>query len=714
MADKDVLTKSLDVPALLNTAIKNVRLYPRASASVSAAIEKLHLTLADLLTKNAQIVFAESEKALLIDGQSLGQKDQERPHIVSLINILLDFGLSSLTLCRGLEKDELERLVFLLSRGSESVLANGGLAAQLTSQKIPHVLLDQKIYVAIDKDHQLLVGLDTASDQITNLFAIAHPGMDPASSEFREMAANPEALAEAFKTGLAKMMAQKDTMTGKQLSDSLNSMLSLVDKIAVGLDDQSRSLLSERVGQAMLEADPVLTGQMTTQHMESLFGGLLLQYLMAELARGKMDLAGSGGNNASSGDTQNGAKDRLLQVAEKFSLRLQDARTLLDDELMAVLPKIIEQLVAQKEQEVLDNLLERLAANLMNDDADVRLSAARSLIDIMERLPAERKNEVIQKLSMPLVAWINYETVFSPEYQKLCTQMKKAAEDHLSQGQVSEAVKYGVAFRAVADGTGKTEAIIAAAQNALSELATPANIDILLDEIVSPDNQKREDAGRLFMALGNTAVEDLLDELKTKTDGAERIRIMQLIGSAREKALPLVVKRISKEAPWFYLRNIAYLLGQIGNEDSARTLAPLLTHKNDKLRQEALKSIYRTGGSQRSRLLLEALSLADDDSKAGIVDALGQAKTVDAVPALVELLRNRPLITTVARMTLEERICSALGTIGSADAVALLSEIAQSKTFLKLNPYPEKVKAAAVRSLAILERRVSSAGRAAG
>ncbi len=710
MADKDVLARSLDALALLNTAVKIARLYPIASASVSTAIEKLHLALADLLVKDDQIVFAEAEKALLIDGQSLAQKDQERPHTLSLINVLLNFGLSSLTFCRGLERDELERLVVLLSRGAESVLADGGLAVQLANQKVVHVLLDQKVYVAIDKDRQVLAGLDATGDQITNLFAIAHPDMDPASPEFREMAANPEALADAFKTGLAKIMAQKDTMTGVQLSDSLNSMLSLVDKIAVGLDDQNRSILSERVGQAMLAADPVMTEQMTTQHMESLLGGLLLQYLMTELTREKLGIAG---NEGSADNTQNGAKGRLLQVAEKFSLRLQDTRTLLNEELMSVLPKIIEQLVAQKEQEVMDNLLERLAANLLNDNTDVRLSAARSLVDIIEHLPAERKNEVIQRLSLPLIAWIKYETVFSPEYQKLWTGMKKTAQDLLSQRQVSEAAKYAVGFRTVADDTEKNETIIGIARNAISEMASPANIDILLNEIDSPENQIREDTGQLFMALGTTAVEDLLDELKTKTDSAERVRIIHLIGSAREKALPLIVKRISKEAPWFYLRNVAYLLGQIGNEDSARALVPLLSHENDKLRHEALKSIYRTGGSQRGRILLDALSLADENSKSSIVDALGQGKTVDAVPVFIDLLKNRPLITTAARTTLEERICMALGTIGSPDAIAMLSEIASTKTFLKLRTYPEKVKAAATRSLAILKRRVSSTSRAA-
>ena len=707
MADKDILPKSLNALALLNTAIKNARLYPPASAAVSTAIEKLHLALADLLTADDQIVFAESERALLIDGQSLSQKDQERPHAASLLSILLGFGLKSMTFCRGMERDELERLIVLLSRGAESVLGEGGLNRQLTDQRIEHVLLDQKVYVAVDKDHQILASLDVADDQIMKLFVMTHPDMAPESPEFREMAANPQALAKAFKTGLTKIMAQRDTMTSAQLSESLSNMLLLLDKVASGLDHKNRTLLSERVGQALLAADPVMAEQMTAQHMESLLGGLLLQYLMAELTKEKLGVAGSGGNDETVESAADGTKSKLLQVAEKFGLRLQDTRTLLDDDLMSVLPKIIEQLIAQKEQEAMENLLERLAANLMNEKAEIRLSAVRSLVDIIEHLPGERKNEVIQKLSWALIAWVRQESVFSPEYQKLWASIASTTQDLLSQRRISEAVKYVAGFRAVADDAGKPAAILGIVRDAISELASGVYINILLHEIDSPEKQIREDTGKLFVALGNEAIEDLLDELKTKTDSDERVRIIHLITSAKEKALPLIIARITDHALWFYLRNIAYLLGQIGNEESARSLIPLLSHNNDKLRQEALKSVYRTGGSRKGLILLEALPLADDEFKSSIVDALGQAKATEAVPALIELMKNRPLIATTARTTLEERICMALGTIGTPDAIAMLSEIAQAKTFLKLRTYPEKVTSAAKRSMAALKRKAA-------
>ncbi|PKN10462.1 MAG: hypothetical protein CVU70_02825, partial [Deltaproteobacteria bacterium HGW-Deltaproteobacteria-5] len=248
--------QALDVLVILNTAIKNVRLYPPASSSVSIVIEKLYLSLLDLLLEEEQISFSESEKALLIDGRPLSPKDQERPHTVSLLNLMLALGLKSITFAKGLEKDELFRFIELFSRTPENIQNSGGINKLLTDQNIVHVVLDQKLYVAMDRDHQFLAGLDITDDQIKKFFIMMHPEMDPNSPQFTEMAKDPEALSKAFNTGLSKIMAQKESLTGVQLSESLNHMLSLLDKASGNLNDEKRDILSHRVGQALIASDP--------------------------------------------------------------------------------------------------------------------------------------------------------------------------------------------------------------------------------------------------------------------------------------------------------------------------------------------------------------------------------------------------------------------------------------------------------------------------
>ncbi|MDD4357027.1 MAG: HEAT repeat domain-containing protein [Smithellaceae bacterium] len=700
--------QALDVLVIFNTAIKNVRLYPPASASVSSVIEKLYLSLLDLLLKEEQISFSESEKALLIDGRPLSPKDQERPHTVSLLNLLIGLGLKSITFTKGLEKEELFRFIELFSRTPESIQENGGINKLLTDQNIVHVVLDEKLYVAIDKDHQFVAGLDITDDQIKKFFNMMHPEMDPDSPQFAEMAKDPEALSKAFNTGLSKIMAQKETLTGVQLSESLNHMLSLLDKASGNLSDEKRDLLSHSVGQALIASDPALAEQLTKQNTEHLLGGFLLQYLLAEvMGTNASEGFGNDPDNPGAKEASGDSKSKLLQVAEKFSRRLQDQRTLLDEGLMALLPKIIDQLAAQKEQETIENMLERLIDNLYSESTEVRLIAAKSLADIIENLPDERKNEVVEKLSGQIIPWLTNETVFSLGYQRICVILSDTTKDHIGKRQFSYALKYLDAFNAVAgDAAEKPDDIKNESVRIIDQLACPENISILLQEIESPDQQRRENAGRVFTSLGNTAIEDLLDQLRTTTDSNERVQIMHLISTTGEKALPLITGRIKKEEPWFYLRNIAYLLGQIGNAQSTRALVPLLYRRNEKLRNEALKSIYRVGGDQRGKILMEAYPLVEEEFKPGIIEVLGQSKAADAVPFLMDLLRDKPLIASAARTTLEEKICSALGAIGSPDAIDLLSDITATKSFLGLRSYPERVKAAAARALITIQTKV--------
>ena len=66
MADIDIKPKALDVLIIINTAIKNVRLYPPTSATITNTIEKLHLIFLDILEQEAPIIFAESEKNILM------------------------------------------------------------------------------------------------------------------------------------------------------------------------------------------------------------------------------------------------------------------------------------------------------------------------------------------------------------------------------------------------------------------------------------------------------------------------------------------------------------------------------------------------------------------------------------------------------------------------------------------------------------------------
>ena len=740
MADTDIRQKSLDALVIMNTPIKTVRLYPPTSATIISTIERLHLAFQEMLARENPIVFAESEKSILICGNPLNQKDQEKVQVAALLNILLSFGLKSISFDKGLEKAELGTFTEILSRKPDVIKSEGGLPRILAKNKITHIYLDQKVYVAMDKDQKIISSLDINDDQITKFLINTHPELSADPQKLQEMAKDPEYLSQAFQAGLTQLMAQKGTLSDVQLSESLGNMIGILDKVAGSLEQEDKENISNRIGEAIVTADPDMALELTTQNMEHLFGGVLQQYLIGKLEEikyGEVQKTGEGvasdgqggagtgeigrgqgggsigingeGTAQSSAESQGKIdfKTKLIRVSEKLSLNLKEnENTLLDKQLMSALPKIIEQLIAHKEQETMGKITSNLVDNLFSENAEVRAHAAKALTDIINSLSPERKTEMIESLSGRLIEWIKIETSVTPAYKTVCNYLQNIAQNFINHLHYTETIPVLDIFNDVNSGKlEKNDAIHEVCAQIIRNLATEENITLLFKEFNTNEHDKKDEAGKILSMFGDITLKRMLDTLQENVDGNERVRIMHLIIGTGQRAIPFVLERIQKDAPWYYLRNMAYILGQIGNEESAGALQPLLQHENERLRHEALKSISKTGGNRRGQLLITALNGADEKFKLSLIEALGNAKAADSVPDLLKILITRPFVTTAARNLMEEKICVALGAIGSPDAIPDLSEIAESKAFFRVSAYPEKVKAAAARALESIRKK---------
>ena len=197
----------------------------------------------------------------------------------------------------------------------------------------------------------------------------------------------------------------------------------------------------------------------------------------------------------------------------------------------------------------------------------------------------------------------------------------------------------------------------------------------------------------------------LLNSLRYASDSKERISIIHIIEEIGQRAIPAIKEKITVDAPWYYLRNMAYILGRIGNETDVDILRPLLLHKDKRVCIEAFKSIEQIGGNQRGPLFLSVLPQADQELRVSIIELLGKIRYAEAVTILLDMLKNKSLIAKDEQTSMQEKICTALGTIGSPEAIKTLSEIAESKSFLGIRSYPEEVKNAAKRALANIKRK---------
>ncbi|MCX5848654.1 MAG: HEAT repeat domain-containing protein [Deltaproteobacteria bacterium] len=661
MPDTEIQLKAMDVLVLMHTAIKNMQLYPPASPTITSSIEKLYIQFLDFFKKEAPFVFAESERKALLRGKLLSQKEQEAIHVASLLDILLNLGVKGIFFDKGLEKEELNTFIKLIAKRSEVIFDEGGLPDLMAKNKIIHIYLDKKVYVAMGNDQKVISQFNINDDQIANFLMNTHPELGRDSEKLKEMTKDPEWLLRTFHAGLSQLMSQKEKLSDFQFSNNLQSMLFILDKVSSTLNNKDRNKISQNIGKAIVSND--IARNLTVQNMEELFGGMLLESItgipnMKEYLTSAADLS---------------EKDQKPESAS-----------------------------------ILERPIGSLVEDLFNENADIRIQASNALAKIIDSFSPDQQIALLKRLSGRLVEWIKLETFVTPSYKEICFHLQTLIQDFINQESFAETVPIMDVFSNINTGAlKKNDKVREVSLDVLQNLASEDNINTLFKELNTNQKDKRTEAGQILAGFDEIILSKLLDFVRDITDSDERVRVIHLVLRMGHRAIPVIKNRINSSAPWYYLRNLAYILGHIGNETNTYVLQPLLLHKNDKVRMEALKSIYHTGGNQRGPLLLSVLPKADDELRFNIIEMLGKLKYANAVPNLLDILKNKSLMSKDEHIALQEKVCDALGAIGSPEAIPPLSEIAESKSFLGIGSYPVRIKYAAKRALDSIKRKQS-------
>ncbi|OIN96818.1 MAG: hypothetical protein AUJ48_00910 [Deltaproteobacteria bacterium CG1_02_45_11] len=258
MTNPDIIPQASDALTIMNAAITNIRLYPPASALIENSINKVYATFLTILEQEDSIVFAESEKNLLIAGQSLSEKDQKKPQVIAFLELLLNFKIKSITFEKGLLQAELRTLLEIMSKKPEDLKKEGGLQQIITSEKLPHILLDQKVYVALDKDQQVRdkaaaadVKLEPAiiesTKQAYEKIISSDKGKRLQSSIKKKMACNKELREKQiahFKAGLTSILqGNTEPFEDRQVMQSLPSTIEQL--FSLGKNQTAESIINK-------------------------------------------------------------------------------------------------------------------------------------------------------------------------------------------------------------------------------------------------------------------------------------------------------------------------------------------------------------------------------------------------------------------------------------------------------------------------------------
>ena len=173
-----------------------------------------------------------------------------------------------------------------------------------------------------------------------------------------------------------------------------------------------------------------------------------------------------------------------------------------------------------------------------------------------------------------------------------------------------------------------------------------------------------------------------------------------MLATVARQRLELIVSFLG-HPQWYVVRNIVWLLGRIGPEAVA-PIRRVSTHRDARVRREAVRSLAQIGGAEATRALVGYLHDKDDSVLREAALKLAHIRVKEAVPVLHAVIqapgfadREGETMLTVGR---------ALSLLGVAESAVLLERLSEAKVARGWLRAPEVKKGLKESAAAIRER----------
>lgn len=365
---------------------------------------------------------------------------------------------------------------------------------------------------------------------------------------------------------------------------------------------------------------------------------------------------------------------RLMRQFQEFELG--NNSSLQQDEFVAKIPQLIEEFVGAGELARVGEMLRKLARIATAEDEVMRGRAAMALSFCSGWIIASGPYELIAQITLALAHWLKVETVYQPVCDTVCRQLQQGGRRMLDEGQWQQFESLlDILFQIQSGELQKNNVIRGLVAKTQDGLAADHILEELFLVSVHGQGARRVLAEKIITRLGRRSVVFLLEKLLQSQQKAERLRLIQLIPASGKIALPVLKEYISRELPWYGVRNIVLLIASLGDASHVPLVLPALDHEDMRVQQQAIDCIKELAGQEKKKYLMMALTRVNDELKVNLVTQLGQMGCAECMDALLDILAYRNNIAAHVRDDLLGQICIVLRITPQQRTVILLRQI---------------------------------------
>jgi len=684
-------------------AVKALQLYPATSPVVREAVSRGHSALLPLL-REAPLTLDILPKTLQVAGESVEDDARGVRHLAERLH---QRGVAHLHLDASLSPASLQRMAEMLAINAEVLHQGGGFDGYLEREQLSGLTVEmlrlEMLYQDEDDDRTVETG------SVWELLLHGYGDVNELGKIDWEMLADDPERLDGFLEWLLRSAAEDSALSEFSRVEVIRTVCQKVGEAAAALGPESLDGVTEVLARFYDNLDQELWIDLLTDPL--MVGG---------------EAAGGGSTGVAAGSVQSIDLGQRIastlnreQVEDLMTYALSTRREA-SPRLFQLLARVLERrpdrdIMAQAIRDAVDRQAQRdgsrrkfseqwpdLGETLQEEDPDPYINKPYrvSLDELLhEEVPASlwpieriepRMRELepiylLQRRAKVILAILE-EEVDDDDYRALATELENNFPEFILQGQyISTEETLDILARHLDPSSGKSVEQRQIAREILLRFCNQHTLREVVRNLAGKPRTQIEAATRIFQSLGPMAIPALLEALSQEASRPIRLHLVRMLSAMGDAALPEIQKNL-RDQRWFFVRNLVWIIGEIGEPRFARYLGLIADHEDLRVRREVVKSLAKMGGAKAAEILVEVLSDTDEETQIMAIRGIGHSGEGGPVPELRAILRrpNRRGQNT----HFIQAAAVALGRIGDVEALPELHRLAGTPLLFRTRRLP--------------------------
>jgi HEAT repeat protein len=219
-----------------------------------------------------------------------------------------------------------------------------------------------------------------------------------------------------------------------------------------------------------------------------------------------------------------------------------------------------------------------------------------------------------------------------------------------------------------------------------------------IGKVLEREEVRLEEVNAYLSLLQKNSIRPLVKLLGELKNSKARRVFCDALSEIGKNAIELLIPFMD-DRRWFLVRNIVYILGRIGKEESLPYVQKAFNHEENRVRREAIQALGLIGGQKTVGLLVRALT--DEDVRIRCMAAinLGKAGKKTGLIPLVEIVQSKDFYR---REPVEiKAFFNGIGMAGSDEVVPVLQDLLERKSWFSRGKTDE-IRVGAAHALAMI------------